>query len=380
MLGQSYHPLRHDVILSMLYTKCIDSLNALDFKIILKKFLGNMDNIEIDGFPNLITVVLRGNMIRQLDKQSFISNKYLENIDLSYNAIRQMNSNSFRGLKHLKQLDLSFNMIPKIEKDIFKNNNVLTSLNLSRNYIARFNQFVAKSLTHLNMSWCEIANIDSDALNHMPEVNDIDLSNNLISNIPDGLNSATLQYLDLSMCRITSIRNTTFKFFPEIFTISLSGNRLTTTFRTSFFDDNLYLREISLGDNPWICDCSDTDFFNFYQNFMVPIPRIRDTSHTRCTTPEPLYGQTWERACWNNWYNTDRSLGTAEKIWTILMISIICKTLCNLFMLINFCKTISLVLSGSVCIIMSIKKCIEGRKLTRNEEERLAYLDEQRDL
>lgn len=239
-----------------------------------------MDNIEIEGFPNLITVVLRGNMIRQLDKQSFFNNKHLENIDLSYNAIRQMNSNSFRGLKHLKQLDLSFNMIPKIEREIFKNNNLLTSINLSRNYIARFSQFVAKSLTHLNMSWCEITNIDSDALNQMPEVNDIDLSNNLISNIPEGLNSGTLQYLDLSMCRITSVRNTTFKFFPEIFTISLSGNRLTTTFRTSFFDDNLYLREISLGDNPWICDCSDSGFFNFYQHFMLPIPRV--SNHGTC--------------------------------------------------------------------------------------------------
>jgi insulin-like growth factor-binding protein complex acid labile subunit len=162
----------------------------------------NMDNIELDGFPNLMTAVLRGNMIRQLDKDSFFRNKLLENLDMSSNAISTINPHSFRELKFLKHLDMSFNMISRIERDTFKTNEVLTSINLSRNYIGRLNKIVGASVAVLNMSWCEILTIDSDALSGMPDLIELDLSNNLIMFVPENLESDTLQTLDLSMCRL----------------------------------------------------------------------------------------------------------------------------------------------------------------------------------
>jgi insulin-like growth factor-binding protein complex acid labile subunit len=172
-----------------------DSLKKIDLSYC------NMDNIELDGFPNLMTAVLRGNMVRQLEQDSFVRNKVLENLDIAYNSISTISPYTFREMKHLKHLDLSFNMISRVERDTFKMNEVLTSINLSRNYLSRLSRISGASVATLNMSWCEILTIDPDALSGMPDLVELDLSNNLITHIPDNLESGTLQTLDFSMCR-----------------------------------------------------------------------------------------------------------------------------------------------------------------------------------
>ncbi|XP_055686331.1 toll-like receptor 4 [Lutzomyia longipalpis] len=321
----------------------------------------NMGGVEIAGFPHLTTAVLRGNMIRQLGQDIFKSNVYLENLDLSFNAISYVNPGTFKDLGNLKHLDISFNMIPRIDRDTFKHNNMLTTINLSRNYIGRFNRIQAKAVNSLNMSWCEIIAIDADALQGCPVLTELDLSNNLITSIPDNLNSQSLQTLDLSMCRITSIRNSTFSDFPELSRINLSGNRFTTPFRVDFFSDLLYLQEIGLGDNPWRCECRNTEFYKFFSFLVEPPSKIWDKSHLRCNSPDDLYGVPWDVACFHIWYPNGSSLGTAEKVWTIIMVSMI-------------------VFAGSICIIMSVRKCIDGRKLTAREREREEFIEHHRDI
>lgn len=161
----------------------------------------NMDTFEIGGFPQLRSVVLRGNLITAVHKEQFAKNTLLEVVDLSSNAITHITSTSFQGLVGLKNLDISFNMIRCIDRDTFQQNEQLTHINLSRNFIARFSRISSYSLTHLNMSWCEVLNVDLDAFHDMPALAMLDLSNNLISDFPDTLRSPNLQTLDLSMCR-----------------------------------------------------------------------------------------------------------------------------------------------------------------------------------
>jgi len=175
-----------------------DSLKTIDLSFC------NMATLELDGFPDLITVNLRGNMIQQLNSDSFRNNAELENIDLSLNAISSIATNTFERLKRLKHVDLSFNMISRIERETFSSNDILTYINLSRNYIGRFNKIIGKSISHLNMSWCEIMHIDTDALTGMPDLQELDLSNNLMSYIPEYWMSDSLQTIDLSMCRFVT--------------------------------------------------------------------------------------------------------------------------------------------------------------------------------
>ena len=82
---------------------------------------------------------------------------------------------------------------------------------------------------------------------------------------------ATSISLFSSIFRIASLRNDTFSSLKEITKINLSGNRLTTTLRFSQFEENPYVRDIWLGDNPWRCECNSKGFYEFY-NFLTEQP------------------------------------------------------------------------------------------------------------
>lgn len=251
----------------------------------------NMDEIELEGFPALTSAILRGNMIRQLTKESFINTKVIEKLDLSENFINSVDPSTFSKLKHLKKLNLSINMIPRIERDTFKDNELLTWLDLSRNTINRFNRISSQSLAHLNLTYCQITLVDPDALSGMPELVRLDLSHNLLNDLPDTLSSDSLQNLDLSMNRMITIRNMTFSGFPDIATINLSGNRFTVPFKHEFFSENVFLSELHLGDNPWLCNCND--MYSFYV-FVTDAPsKVWNKQSLRCQSPENVAGRTW---------------------------------------------------------------------------------------
>lgn len=160
-----------------------------------------MNKVELDGFPNIRTVLLRGNSITELTNETFQHNVFIEILDISYNAIKRIDEMSFVWLKRLQSLDLTFNTIQEIKPDTFINNHQLTSINLSRNIIEHFCRIASKSLTFLNASWNEITSVDSQALDDLPELIELDLSNNFFSVLPPKLNSSLLQILDLSRCR-----------------------------------------------------------------------------------------------------------------------------------------------------------------------------------
>uniref|UniRef100_A0A182MDK7 LRRCT domain-containing protein n=1 Tax=Anopheles culicifacies TaxID=139723 RepID=A0A182MDK7_9DIPT len=320
----------------------------------------NMDSLDLHGFPNLMTAIVRGNMIRQLDRDTFTDTALLEHLDLSFNSIYSIHPEAFRALKHLKTLDLSFNMISRIDGKLFKANDLLTHINLSRNYISRFSRITADSLVYLNVSWCEIQTIDWDALATMGELIELDLSNNLISDVPDTLSSGTLQILDLSMCRLSSMRNGTLAGLPELLRINLSGNRFTTPFRVDFFENNPFLTEIWLGDNPWRCDCRSDEFFQFFQFLTDPPGRIGDRKNLQCNTPEDFFGASWEGACRSVWYPYE-TIGNAERIWTWLMVGV-------------------LAFFGLFCLISSVKKFISSRRKLAAERDRQQNLQELREI
>lgn len=82
----------------------------------------------------------------------------------------------------------------------------------------------------------------------------------------------------------------------------------------------------------------------------------------KCSTPENVYGAAWDVACFSAWYaQSNMTMGTTQKVWTFLMVTVL-----------MFC--------GSVCLFMSIRKCIDGRKMTRREEQRLQNIEESREM
>lgn len=93
------------------------------------------------------------------------------------------------------------------------------------------------------------------------------MSENSFSNKYTGKNP----FFSNHLFRLTMIRNETFQGFPELARINLAGNRFTTPFRVEYFNDNLYLQDIWLGDNPWRCDCQTKGFYDFFM-FVTQVP------------------------------------------------------------------------------------------------------------
>ncbi|XP_017008031.3 uncharacterized protein [Drosophila takahashii] len=283
----------------------------------------NLDEIELSGLPQLTEIRLRGNLLRVVDANTFANNTMLEVLDLSQNVLRLIGQDAFANLKRLKVLNLAFNEIARLDRNFVRNNDVLVELNLSRNVLQKLTKIVSNSVRTINMSWCEITAIDSTALSSLSAIQKLDLSNNLISDIPTFMRSETLQQLNLANCRLTTVRNNTFREFSELADLHLNGNRLTSPIPPHYFSGNKYLDQLWLGDNPWICDCHSPLFVDFYDFLTSKPAKIKDKNHLRCAAPAIFYGKLWEFACADVWIVNARSSSGGEKAWSVIMITLL---------------------------------------------------------
>lgn len=244
----------------------------------------NMEHVELQGFPGLKYASLGFNMIKTLNQNSFAHNTELETLDLTMNSLTFVNVSTFRDLKKLQELDLSYNVLSAIDRELFKQNTALTVINLSQNYIAKLPRLVAQSVVKLNFSRCEIMYLDPNTLSAMPMLVELDLSYNILPEFPPKLESETLQDLNLANNRIVNVRNTSFLNLPDLTRLNLVGNRLTTPLKREVFKFNRFLQEIKLGDNPWICECRNVHFHDFYIYLVEPPRKVR-----RDSSPEILF-------------------------------------------------------------------------------------------
>lgn len=161
----------------------------------------SIDEIDLSFLPNLSVLKLRGNMLRDITFRTFQNNSLLEIIDLSRNSLRTLETESFHKLKKLQELDLAYNQIARIDRNVFRANDNLVLLNLSYNVFEKFTKIISNSLRSINLSWCEIIDIDGTAFSGLSSIQGLDLSHNWIREFPSSMRSDTLQKLDLSNCR-----------------------------------------------------------------------------------------------------------------------------------------------------------------------------------
>ncbi|XP_037298808.1 chaoptin-like [Manduca sexta] len=284
---------------------------------------------NLQGFPNLRKAVLNHNMVRFLGSNEFANNTKLEYLDLSYNNIGSLRSDTFRGLSKLKYLDLSWNEIAVMPEDSLLQMPSLTNLKLARNYLTRVGHLKSMSITVLDISSCEISAIGKDSLEGLQSLVDLDLSRNLLSYIPESISSNTLRYLNLNYNRISTVNNFTFFMLPRLTGLAVIGNRFTTIWKRSFFDSNVYLERLDLGDNMWRCDCADDGMFDFY-DFITLEPNKKEESYNLiCNSPANVIGQTWLEACYFIWNPSEKNPNIDSLIWFIIVM-IITLSLCIL--------------------------------------------------
>lgn len=263
----------------------------------------NIGEVPTGNLQNLIYINLSGNHLRRLSSNAFKNLSGVKFLDLSNTAIFKVDYDAFDGMEEIKSLDLSYNTISSIDTMTFSNNFKLTKLIISNNYFSKVPRFSSESLKFLDISNCEIRFFSSESLTLMRALEVVDLSKNLIANLPDFIEGESLRIMDLSVCHISSINNRTFSRLNILTELNLAGNRLTSDVKVAYFPQTL--RSLHLDDNPWRCDCSFSQL-EVYE-LLLSLGKYR-SPNVRCQSPENVEGLLWADACENTWYpmNTHR--------------------------------------------------------------------------
>jgi Leucine-rich repeat (LRR) protein len=295
----------------------------------------------LHAFPNLTYANLRGNKIVTLKEKTFLRNKFLVELDLSANEIKDIHPRTFIGARELAFVNLSSNSLQgSLPSNTFSTNYNLKTLDLSVNRLQSVGNLSILMLENLDLSQCQIKDIEKDSLTGLPWLTYLDLSHNPLDNIPDNIQSWYLRDIDLSYCRLSHITNDTFNRLPEIGSINLIGNRFTRAFKNDMFEYNDRLESLKLADNPWICDCQSKDFKDFWEfltNYPVKVTQS-EQSGLKCMAPDSVAGKSWISACHQVWYPSDEqeySFGFTQ-YGTALIILIV--TAAGIFAVVGFIK------------------------------------------
>lgn len=252
------------------------------------------------GLRELEEIHIMWSAVPNLGAHSFWGLKELKTLNLTHNSLSTLMDTNFKGLASLKHLDMSYNLIESVPSAVFRHVRHLHSLSLANNRISSLVTrifFGLSRLEHLDLSnnpikelqpelfsdvpvlkkfscaACDLSEIKENILIMIPEVKDLNLRDNFLTQIPQGLAALTsLISIRLDGNRITQIDQFTFTDSPvshvhlahndimsidvnafSNFTLThldLSYNRLSDLSTDGFPDVLPNLKELQLSGNP----------------------------------------------------------------------------------------------------------------------------------
>uniref|UniRef100_A0A915KPH3 TIR domain-containing protein n=1 Tax=Romanomermis culicivorax TaxID=13658 RepID=A0A915KPH3_ROMCU len=245
---------------------------------------------------------LSGNILTTISDYSFWKMKNLHSIDLSNNKIDRLNRFTFDRAQNLRYLNLSGNSVEILEPNSLDGALILEYLDISKNYLRDINGVFANlhKLQILNVSRNQIRHLDLALL--PPNLNQLDVSNNLIGQITNffvNITGRSINSLKIADFSFNKIDRLTKDMLPDSVEWALfSGNQIFYV-DEQFFDQKLNLQRLdlqanmlenlpmpsrrklilTLSSNPLKCDCimEWIKIAEFQQN-------IADFTHLTCKT------------------------------------------------------------------------------------------------
>ncbi|XP_058830335.1 uncharacterized protein LOC131689333 isoform X2 [Topomyia yanbarensis] len=206
---------------------------------------------------NIIYINLADNKLKTLPEGIFDKVETIEELDLSLNSIAELPKNIFNktslAILHLKynmistnldfvtadlqKLDLSYCQIRNINGQMFKGMEGLTNLIMKGNRIKKINQIAftsLKSLRQIDLSQNYLEQISALTFLGNKDLDIIKLNDNpRLKQLPsEGFQSSwgtfNTYFLDVSNCDISELANNTFKTMPQLTRLNLAWNNLQT--------------------------------------------------------------------------------------------------------------------------------------------------------
>jgi len=203
----------------------------------------------VSSFKHVEDLIVDGSNLTEIDLSPLKNIRYLKNLTLIHSNLHTMKNTSFSNAKYILDINLSHNNIIRLPDHSFSGCSLLQRLSLAHNFIS--------SLTSYQFS-------------RLPSLHHLDLSHNNISSIHDdalSLMGAGLKSLLLHSNKLRTLH-------PEML---MPASKLNT---------------ISLGGNPWECDC----VLRRLRDLVISRKLETNTSddfRATCSGPEALAHKTW---------------------------------------------------------------------------------------
>lgn len=161
---------------------------------------------QFEGASNLMNLFLGHNLLNEVPKNIFLGASNLDTLLLNNNQIKSLNNQSFNALKELKKLSLENNQLYTLPAGVFTHLNNLLDLNLAGNHLELFSKNIFEknlNLKRINIARNRLKVFESDLFKIQNHLSLLDLSNNILQDLT--LNFTILESVVLNNCDLRKL-------------------------------------------------------------------------------------------------------------------------------------------------------------------------------
>uniref|UniRef100_A0A7M4FVI4 Toll-like receptor 13 n=1 Tax=Crocodylus porosus TaxID=8502 RepID=A0A7M4FVI4_CROPO len=256
-------------------------LKNLQFLNLTGNLITKINSELFQDLDNLLELNLGMNILLEIS-QPFSDNLWkLEKINLKRNKMNCIKKGTFRNLTSLQFLNLVDNQISTIEPGAFEGLSSLLTLLLGSNRITRntFQRHLGlqnfpsnflqglESLVSIHAGNLDISFLHPDTFSYTPGLQELDLSNNLISPINLDLFQpiANLTELHLNKVGLQSLSFVLHFNFSKLAVLRVATNEL-DVIKPNHIAALPFLTFLDLRHNPFTCSCNNKAFLNWSLN------------------------------------------------------------------------------------------------------------------
>ena len=236
------------------------------------------------------------NEITLLENNSFVSMTELQLLVANECGLEKIELGAFNGLTNLTQLQIVGNSIKEILPGTFECMNILENLDLSENSLQHLGIGVFSGLVNLKyilLSLNHLEYLHPDTFLGSPNLQNLKLDFNRGLQVPTDrnfINSKSLSHLDISDCNVRSVSVETFTNISALKYINLSNNKLRTV-HVNILTKLPNLSQIYMKNNPLQCDCQLQEVWRWCENRNIDTGTGYRRPH--CHTPREVKEMFW---------------------------------------------------------------------------------------